>query len=561
MVNKTATLEITENDYRDSLDFDELENKLQSDLDSQLSELDFLNEEKEKIGNPESLGKTIMNVVWEQFLNQIAVVAGTDFIEQNRGLTLDLRDEAHIQTTENFAKGKIAAHNDKIDFQQRYDDWQGNFQRDENGSIKTKHDNRSNTDQYVLNKDARKPFDENRDKGSATVHKDHTVPAAEIIRDPKANAHLDKKEQIDFANSDKNLKDLDAAANQSKGDSGMNDWLDSQRDGKKPAERFNIDEEELRERDKDAREDYEKLKDEGEQRTIKAGRQSQKEEAFRITGKALRAVAMQLLAELIREVIGKLISWLKSDQKSVGSLLEHIKSAVLSFIGKLKVHLLNAGSTILTTIATAILGPIVGAIKKVWIMLKQGWKSLKEAVEYLKRPDNRNKPIGRLILETGKIVVAGLSATGAILLGGAIEKGLMIVPPFAFEIPMLGSLASLIGMFMGALVVGIIGAIAINLIDKAVAKQQMSAVIERKAAKGNEILSKQNTLIYLNEEKLEYTKEGVYASVKARHKAAEEIANEALDNIFHEGIENEAVCSRNGKRIEAMVKNLKELQL
>ncbi|MEI8641401.1 hypothetical protein P4S68_11265 [Pseudoalteromonas sp. Hal099] len=34
-----------------------------------------------------------------------------------------------------------------------------------------------------------------------------------MIRDPEANCHLSKKEQVNFANSDVNLKDLDSSAN------------------------------------------------------------------------------------------------------------------------------------------------------------------------------------------------------------------------------------------------------------------------------------------------------------------------------------------------------------
>ena len=64
-----------------AIDFDELEEKLQSQLDEQLSELDFLESEKAQIGNPDALGETIKNVVWEQFINQIGVIAGEDFIE------------------------------------------------------------------------------------------------------------------------------------------------------------------------------------------------------------------------------------------------------------------------------------------------------------------------------------------------------------------------------------------------------------------------------------------------------------------------------------------------
>ncbi|WP_207573322.1 hypothetical protein, partial [Cronobacter sakazakii] len=269
-----------------------------------------------------------MDVVWEQFINQIAAKAGEDFIKENRGLTLDLRKEAHIQTTENFEKGKIANHNTKIDYQQRYDDYQARFQKDDNGAIKTKTDRRSGKDQKVLNKDARNDIDKGRAQGSASVHKDHTVPTAEINRDPEANAHLSRDEQVAFANSEKNLNDLDASANQSKGDSSMSDWLASEHDDKKPAERYNIDADELREQDSIAREEYEKKKQEGTQKSIETGMQSRKEEAFRITGKALRTAVMLMFTEFIKEVIGKLIKWLKAAQKNLNTLIDHIKEAI-----------------------------------------------------------------------------------------------------------------------------------------------------------------------------------------------------------------------------------------
>ena len=90
------------NDSLDSFDLDELEATLQGQLEEELSDLAFLQEEHKKIGNPDALGETIKNVVWEQFINQIATTAGEDFIKESNGLHLDLRKEAHIQTVDNF---------------------------------------------------------------------------------------------------------------------------------------------------------------------------------------------------------------------------------------------------------------------------------------------------------------------------------------------------------------------------------------------------------------------------------------------------------------------------
>lgn len=533
-------------DEKDSFDFDELEEKLQSQLEVELADLEFLIDEKEKIGNPDNLGNVIMDVVWEQFVNQIAVTAGEDFIKENNGLKLDLRNEAHIQTTENFANGNIATHNTKIDYQERHDSWQSNFQKDPNTEHKTsnfrynedqlvweKHDTRSDSWKKVLNKGARDDFDKGRPTGKETnnTNMDHTVSAAEIIRDPAANAHMTKEEQVSFANSEKNLNLMDSAANQSKSDSTMSEFLDSERDGKKVAERFNVDEETLRKKDKEAREEYEGQKKEAEKKSVETGKQSQKEEAFRVGGKALRAVLMQLLADFVKQIIAKLVKWFKSDKKGLDTLLDSLKEAIHLFIGKMKTHLINAGNTVFSTVATAIIGPIFGTIKKVWMLLKQGWKSLKDAVNYIKSPENKGKPIGRILLETGKIIIAGLTGAGALVLGEVIEKGLMTIPICAIEIPLIGSLANILGIFLGAVVAGIIGAIAINLIEKRIEKSQKADVVEAQVKKSNEVLNLQRQVHIINEAKLERTKLNTANEIKERHVAAANAMSESLKNI------------------------------
>mgnify|MGYP000649602011 CR=1 FL=1 len=549
MADENAVLEkekIETEEAEETFDFDALEEKLQGQLENELADLQVLTDEKEKIGSPDELGKVIGNVVWEQFLNQIAVTAGEDFIEANRGLTLDLRDEAHIQTTENFANGKIATHNTEIDYQQRYDDWQSNFQKDPNIEHKTsnyrynedqqvweKHDTRSDSWKKVLNKDARADFDKGRPTGNntANTNMDHTVSAGEIIRDAEANAHMTREEQIAFANSEKNLNLMDSAANQSKGDSTMSEFLDSERDGKKAAERFNIDEEELRKKDAEAREEYEKRKKEGERKSIEAGKKSQRAEAFRIGKKTLRAVVMQLLTELMREIITKLVKWFRSAQKALGTLLDSLKEAIHSFVGNMKTRLINAGSTVFTTVATAIIGPVVATIKKAWMMLKQGWKSLKDAVKYIKDPANKGKPIGILMMEVGKIIIAGMTATGALMLGEVIEKGLMTIPIFAFEIPLLGSLASILGIFLGAVVAGIIGAIAINLIEKQIEKRLKNDNLDARIDKNNKILNLQHQVQKVNEVKMEQTKAASVQSMYDRHVAAAETMASSVEKI------------------------------
>lgn len=557
--NKELLLEDIEDDG--NFDFDELERKLELEIDLQMSDLQLLKNEQEQIGDEANLGEVIKGVVWEQFMNQVAAKAGADFIIENQGLTLDLRKDAHIQTTENFANGKIATHNTKINYQERYDDWQSNFKKDENGNIVT-HPTRSGKDEATLVKGARNPFDKNRPTGSVEnkTDMDHTVPAAEIIRDPAANAHMTKDEQIEFANSDANLSEMDSSLNRSKGDNSTTDWLDNPNSkGQKPNEIFDISDEEdkkMRQKNVEAREEYEKKKKGAEQKSIEAGKQSRKEEAFRIGGKALRSAIMLLFAEFTKEVISKLIKWLKSAQKSLKNLMEYIKEAIKSFVSKLKTHLKNASNNFLTTILSAIYGPIVATIKKVWILLKQGWKSLKEAINYLKNPENQKQPLSLRLLETGKIVMAGLSAVSGIVLGEIIEKSLMSIPFLAVEIPLLGSLANIIGLLAGGLTAGIIGAIAINMINKAVEKKQKDLNLGEQIEKGNEILNTQAQLIVVGEEKLSNTKGSVGYSIAKRHAMAQDEITNSLSNIFSKG---ENTSKNNDESFDDMDRILKGL--
>lgn len=545
----------------DTFDMEDLERGLEEKLEEKLGDLNFLEEERERIGNPDHLGETVMNVVWEQFMNQVAATAGEDFIKENGGLRLDLRSEAHIQTTENFSEGKIATHNTKIDYQERYNEWQSNFVKDDNGNVVT-HTTRSGKEEATLVKGARKPFDEGRPTGSVENHTDmdHTISAAEMIRDPGINAHMTKEEQIAFANSEANLNEMDSSLNRSKGDKSMSEWLDNPNsNGQKPDEIFDITPEEaqkLREKDAEARADLEEKKKEAEKRSVEAGKQSQKEEFFRIGKQALRTALMSMLAALVKEIIGKLVLWLKSSEKSLKTLIEHIKLAIISFASKLKNLLVSTTDSILTTIATAIIGPVVGVIKKTITLLKQGWQSLKEAIQYLRAPENKGKPLSYLLPQVGIIVVTGLSGIGAIVLGEFIEKALMSVPFLAVEIPLLGSPANLIGMLMGAIVCGVIGAIAINLINKHIANQQKADNLDAQIETRTEIIGIQNKLIDAKETSLEQMQREMVLGIVGRHGVVDEKLGELKKDS--EDAEVAELSSMNNEELSRLLQKFKK---
>lgn len=517
----------------EAMSLDELEANLSNELEEQLSGLEFLEKEREKIGNPEGLGATIENAVWEQFRLQIGSIAGEDFISANRGNTLNLRDSAHIQTTKNFANGKIATHNDTIDYQKRYDDWQSNLKRDKDGNIKM-HSTRSGRMEANLVRGARDSFDKSRPRGNVEkgTDMDHTVSAGEIIRDAHANAHLSKEEQIAFANSDKNLNEMRAELNRSKKDTPMTEWLDNPNSkGQKPAERFNISKEEekgLRAKDKEARKEYNSVRRKGEKRSIETGRKSQLREAGRIGVKALRAVVLGLLADFLKVVIKKLVSWFRSAERKFSTFIEQFKEAWKEFWGNLKNHFISVTENFIATILTAAFGPIVNTFRKLYMILKTAGKSLWEAFTYIFNSENRTKPFSVLMLEAGKIVVAGGTAIGALALGEMIEK-ILLKAGLVIEIPLLGSLASIIGLFVASIIAGIAGALVLRWIDKLIANKLKKENTKQQIVKQNEILATQEKLIIIADAKLANTKETVARRIIERHNIAAAIIEEKIN--------------------------------
>ena len=541
MANENNVLELQVSDL--DIDYEELlqlESSLENNLKDVVEHIDQLDIDREKLQNNEYLQESIESIVWEQVQLQVAAQIGEEFIKDNHGQTLDLRKEAHIQTAENFEKGNLATHNRDVDYQERYDSWQNNFVKDDLGNIRT-HTTRSGKTVNTLTKEARKPFDAGRPTGSKEkgTQMDHTVSAGEIIRDPKANAFLTKEEQIAFANSEANLNEIRSEINQAKGDQSTSELFDNPNSkGQYAREVHNISENEetqMRGKDKGARTEYDRIRDEAEKRAIQSGKKSRRNEALKVSGKALKAALLQLLSEFLRELIKKFISWLKDTERNLSTFIEKIKEAIISFVNNLSNHLLNVGKSVVTMIASAIVGPVINTFLKAWTFIHQGWKSLKEAIDYLNNPDNKEKSVQIMILEVGKIVVAGLSATGAIVLGEALGASLTAsFPVLAISIPLLGTIGSLIGTFMGATLSGIIGAFVLKMIDQQIVDRQIADLSSEKIDQKNEMLVIQDQLLDVKNIKLEVEKNTIINTIKERHDIAASIMKEKLSDIFTE---------------------------
>lgn len=531
----------------DNVDFDALEEKLEADLEEQLGDLKFLEEEHEKIGNPDTIGDVVLDVVWEQFINQIGVVAGEDFIEENRGLRLDLRDSAHIQTVKNFTNGKLAEHNhiSHKELEQNYDRYKNTshskYRRAyvnpgmnatlERAGILHKAGIETVRDIYTGRQIPTKKTLEDGSQNPLAAEREHVRSSSELYQHESLQMSYDNKNLAAIINNPENLQGYTTAKR------------NNRKSDNTPEEMEVYDKNKHWEKANQRAEEFVKAKEnEGEERLKKEGRQTQKEEAIKIRDKALRAVIMGLFASLIKDIVQKLVSWFRSGERKFKSFITSVTDAIKVFMSNIKQHLKTATNTFVTTVTSAIFGPIIGMLKKAWIFLKQGWKSLKEAVAFLRNPENKQLPFSMKMLQVGKIVIAGLTAGGAILLGEVIEKVLMTIPVFAIEIPFLGSLANLLGIFLGALVSGVIGALALNLIDRRISHKLKKQNLSQQHNQRNEILQTQEALlavsgIQLNKLKAHTAQEIVERHTEAANKAqeSEEIhkqTRESLNEVF-----------------------------
>ncbi len=520
-----------ENAYEDAsldFDFDEKERELEEELEKVFSDLEMLKEDKEKIGNPDALGKVVLDEVWKQFGNQIGLDMTAETLIQQY-------DREHPETYEEVGK--------KVMQDERY--------KEANKEMKQKQQEGTLRDEYT-GKDITQG-----DKANL----DHTVSRKELFENQRRKQANIATE--DLANKKENLNATNESLNKSKGKKSVQEMVDTRAEREaelqKQNERANqkIDESNMSETEKrlakeknnkrlqdklDADDELMKQKDAQARKAInKDIAKGVVKETGKKAGKdALKTMAVQALFDLLKEVMNGMIRFLKAKAKSFKGFLEEMKQAIKNFVFKLSSFLRTGVTTAVGTIVSEIFGPVVSLFTKLASLIKQGFRSFGDAIAYLTNKENRDKSFSVKVAEVGKIIVAGLTAMGAIFGGELIEKALIAGFPVleTIKIPLLGSLANVMGLFFASMISGVVGAIILNLIDKAIAKQQRADNVYAQIEKGNDILNKQIELINLKERKLDKTKAEVQESMQERNRQADVILRQtagemksSLDNI------------------------------
>ena len=381
---------------------------------------------------------------------------------------------------------------------------------------------------------------------------DHVVSRKELYENQRRKqANLSTE---DLANKSENLKATNESLNKSKGAKKIDDYVSNrserEQELKKQNERANkkIDESNLSETEKriQKEENNRRLQnklDADDELMMKADKEARKainkditkgavKEVGKKAGKdALKQMTIEALFSMLKEIMNGLVRYFKSKAKSFKSFLEEMKQSIKSFFSKITNVVKTGTSSVVGTVLSEIFGEIVSKFKKLASLIKQGVTSIMDAVRYLSDKENKNKPFSVKVAQVGKIITAGLVAGGAIFLGELFELLLLKIPGMNIELPLIGSLANVIGMFLASLVSGLVGAIIINLIDKFIAKRQKANIVDSQVKKSNEVLNLQHQSRIVSEVKLDYTKANSSNKIKERHINAANMMSESLDNI------------------------------
>ena len=517
----------SEENFEGSFDFDELEEKLQSQLKLELSELEILKENQKQIGNPDNLGKVIEDVIWEQFANQI----GLDITDET---LIQKYDREHPEGYEEVGKQVMK---DKVYIAAK-------------NKMKQQQQNGELVDAYTGIE-----FQKN-DK----MNVDHVIPRKKLFDNARRKqAGLSVKQ---LANKAENLQPTNESLNKSKGEKTNKEYIlkrkEREKDLIKVSERANkkIENSNLSDLEKKSqiKKNNKRLQDKLDANTDKMLEAQKKAEnaikkdvaigAVKQVGEkagkdALKVMAISALFTLLKEIMNGLVRFFKSKKKSMDNFLSEMKNSIKGFFEKILNFIQTGVSNFIGTIVSEIFGPIVSTIRKLASVIKQSVSSVSEAIHYLLDKKNRNISFPIKIMQVGKIIIVGLTGIAALELSEIIEKGLgTILPALSLiQIPLLGSLANIIGIFMGAVVSGIIGAIAINLIERMIKRQYEMEITDKKIDKSNEILGLQHKIINLNKNKVVETKERMSTNIKERHRQTANYIKNTFNKIFNKKIE------------------------
>jgi 5-methylcytosine-specific restriction endonuclease McrA len=550
MANKNAIQNIEIDNIETDFDLEEVEGLISKQLEDSFSDLELLENDRESIANPDSLGKVVLDEVWKQFGNQI----GLDMTNET---LIQKYDREHPEQYKDIAGSVLQDQQYKDANKAMKEQQKAGTLNDEYTGKNLKRNENANLDHVV----SRKELYENQRRKQANLgvadlaNKEENLKATNESLNKSKGAKSNKEYVEKREAREKDLIKQNERANKKIDESNMSDVekrLQKEKNNKRMNDKLAADDELMKKADKEARKAINK--DIAVNATKEVGKKAGKD--------ALKAMAVSALFTLLKEIMNGLIRFFKAGYKSFNGFLSEMRESIKSFFSKILSFVKTGASTFIGTIISEIFGPIVSVFKKLASVIKQGVSSLIDAVNYLRDKKNKDKPFSVKVAQVGKIITAGLVGGSALFLGEVFEKFLLTIPGMQFEIPLIGSLANMIGLFLSSLVSGLVGAIVLNLIDKFIAKKVKEEKDQQIIDKKNGIMNLQQVQRYVAENRVVASKENVMNEISENHAWAKDIMQQSLTKIFDKHAsdsKNKNTITENQRELLQMQKDLEGL--
>jgi hypothetical protein len=555
--NELLVLNTEEVDESQSLNYDELEELLEQQFEMEFSNLESLQTEFKEIGTPDKLSEVILDEIWNQFGNQIGLDMTSDTLLKQYN---DNKDKPKEYTK---VIGKSILEDKRF--------------KDAKNNMKDKLSSGTLKDEYTG-----KTL-----KINEKVNLDHVVPRKQIFENSwRKIADIDP---VDLANKSENLAATNESLNKSKGAKSNSEYIKNREQREKElrnqvqranekidkknisdAEKRNLKaENEKRLNDKLAADSKKMLK--AEKTAKKAiNKDIAKKASVRMANKAgkdaVKAMFVAALFGMLKEIMNALVRFFKSKKRSFDAFLEEMKNALHSFFRKIKDFIKVGVDSFVGSIVGEIIGAFAQKLKKLPNLIKQLFGSIRESISYLSNPENQTHSTAIKIAHISKIITSGLVAVGAMFLGEYFEKYLLTIPNFGNPIPLLGTIANILGMFLASLLTGILGAIIINGIDQFISRKLIEENQKQQADKKNELLRIQDIQIFVAEQNVAVKRNVIFSKMAKNHQKLRELLGNVQEEFSNSKIDfkqrllaNEMYFDEKQSELEKMQSALNDL--
>ena len=551
MENELLVLNTEEVYESENLNYDELEELLEEQFTMEFSNLKKLEVECREISSPDKLGDVILDEIWNQFGNQIGLDMTSDTLLKQYNDNIDKPKEYTKVIGKSILEDK------------RFKDAKNNMKdKLRSGTLKDEYTGKTL-------------------KINEKVNLDHVVPRKQIFENPWRK--IADIEPSDLANKSENLAATNESLNKSKGAKSNSDYIKNKE----------LREKNLREQVKKANEKIDKMNiSDAEKRNLKAENNKRlndklaanskkmlkaektakkainkdiaKKAAVRMANKAgkdaVKAMFVAALFGMLKEIMNALVRYFKAKKQSFDTFIEEMKKALHSFFGKIKDFIKVGVDSFVGSIVGEIIGAFNQKLQKLPNLIKQLFGSIRESISYLSNPENQTHSTAIKIAHISKIITSALVGVGAMFLGEYFEKYLLTISGMQTLIPLLGTIANILGMFLASLLTGILGAVIINRLDQFISKKLIEENQKQQADKKNELLRIQDVQTFVAEQNVAIKRNDIFSKMAKNHQKLRELLGNVQEEFSNSKIDFKQRLLANEMYFDEKQSELEEMQ-